>query len=455
MQPKPAHPLFFRTSPLIALQYPYSKPHLPPRDLRTMNSEPNYSQQSQSSNDSIVSRASGPNAIAKDSLPPSSRGEPARGTTPSTSLSDESSQEPARSTSSLRPRAINSSPRLVPHVGNTSPHSIENHASTSVKSGVESEIQAPKRTASGAVKRSSQHQSSPHATSPYSHSRHTSTASRSSHISDMSNDLCARLSYAMFKVQNGFQSHSLDQIEAMALQKTTSPTSTPQRQPTIYSPSSTFRATDSPYSPGKRDSTQQSPDDRVRLAHQPQQPDSSLRSPRSQDSGGVRASWQSIPNTVTLDNAGSQHSPYRGPTLAPPADIHPRNPRRPRTDGLQQPRLDMRTIHGNGINGSSLPMGSSITPSTPPRRPASNIGTPNAKSAEEQDAVETLMFMSSPGNSAYYPAFHAPLSPPSNLSNRDPRHISSARLSTKADIDRVLDQMPHDDSSSDEDTPFA
>ncbi|KAI4236016.1 MAG: hypothetical protein LQ349_002801 [Xanthoria aureola] len=420
-----------------------------------MNSQFNYSQLSQSSNDSAVSRASGANAIVKDGLPSSSRDDPARETTPSTSLSDESSQEPSHSTSSLRQRAINYSPRLAQDVGRTSPPSLENHASqtTSVQSHLQSVIPPPKRTASGEVKRSGQ--PSPHATPPYSHSRHTSTASRSSHISDMSSDLCARLSYAMFKVQNGIQSHSLDQIEAMALPKLTSPTGTPQRRPTTYSPSSTFRPTGSPYSPGKRGSTQQSPGGRVQAAHQSQQPDHSLRSPRFQDSDLVGPSRRSIPNAGTLEKAGSQHSPYRGPTLAPPADIHPHNPRRSRTDGVQQPRLDTRAIHGNSISHVSLPRGSSTTPTTPPRGPGSTIRTPNAKSAEEQDAVETLMFMSSPGNSAYYPAIHGPASPRSSRFNNDPRHISSARLSTTADIDRVLDQMPRDDSSSDEDTPFA
>ncbi|KAI4106708.1 MAG: hypothetical protein LQ339_002899 [Xanthoria mediterranea] len=422
-----------------------------------MNSQSNYSQLSQSSNDSALSRASRGNAIVKDGLPSSSCDDLARESTPSTSLSDESSREPSHSASSLRQRAINYSPRLAPDVGHTSPPSLENHPSqtTSVQSHLQNVIPPPKRTASGDIKRSGQpQQSSPHPRSPYSHSRHTSTASRSSHISDMSSDLCARLSYAMFKVQNGIQSHSLDQIEAMALPKLTSPTGTPQRRPTTYSPSSTFRPTDLPYSPGKRDSTQQSPGGRVQAAHQSQQPDHSLRSPRSQDSGLMGPSRQSIANAGTLEKAGSQHSPYRGPTLAPPADIHPRNPRRSRTDGAQQPRLDTRTIHGNSIHHVSLPRGSSTTPSTPPRGSGSAIRNPNAKSAEEQDAVETLMFMSSPGNSAYYPAIHGPASPRSSRFNNDPRHISTGRLSTTADIDRVLDQMPRDDSSSDEDTPF-
>ncbi|KAL8849930.1 MAG: hypothetical protein Q9221_005109 [Calogaya cf. arnoldii] len=422
-----------------------------------MDPEPNYSQQSQSSsNDSFVTRASAPSVIGKD---PVSRAENTRerATTPSTSLSDSSSQEPSDSIPSLRQGAKSHSPRLAPDLDKTAAHTLDKHASRpmNVKNGLESPNQPSKRTASGEVKRSAQTQpSSPHGTSHYSHSRNTSTASKSSHISDMSNDLCARLSYAMFKVQNGWQSHTLDQLEAMALQKPTSATGTPHRQTAVYSPTSTFRATDSPYSPERRSSRQQSSPNGGQPAHQFQQLDRSLSSPRSQNNGPERASWQSIGIKTTFENAPSKLSPHRGPTLAPPADIQPRNPRLPRTDGVQQPRLDTRTIHGNGVNGSSLRTGPSTTPFTPPRRPTCNIRTPNAKSAEEQDAVETLMFMSSPGNSGYYPAVHAPMSPPSNRSKNDPRHIRSARLSTTAEIDQVLDHMPHDDSSSDEDTAF-
>ncbi|KAL8926252.1 MAG: hypothetical protein Q9172_001894 [Xanthocarpia lactea] len=430
-----------------------------------MNSQPNNSQQSHSSsNDSILSRASGWKAIAKGPLHPVSPDQNARETTPSTSLSNSSSQDRPGSPSSLHEAGISQSPTLKPNIANTSSYSLhENRMSqpTSVQSHLRNGTHPPKRTVNGEVKNLGQsQQSSSNGASQYSHSRHTSTTSRSSHISDMSNDLCARLSYAMFKVQNGLQSHNLDQVEAMALQRTTSPTGTSQRQPAMYSPSSTFRATNSPYSPKMTNSMQQSSPDGLRPAYHPQQPYNSFRPPSSQDSGLDRASWQSTASTGTFENTPSQSSPYRGPTLAPPADILPRNSRRPWPNNLQQPRLDTRGLHGNGINGMLSPMDTSITPSTPPRKPTSNTRTPNPKSAEEQDAVETLMFMSSPGNSAHHPAFHhAPMSPPPppkySNTNNSRQHISSARLSTTADIDRVLDQMPDHDSSSDEDIPFA
>ena len=397
--------------------------------------EPNYSQQSQSSsNDSIISRLSDRNVIAKDGIQPISRDRRPRELTPSTSLSDASSQEPTGSMSSPHQGAINHSPIAAPKLDSTSPQPLNNQTSRSTSmqsnSNLQNAIQPPKRTASGEVKRPGQSlQSSPHATSEYSHSRNTSTTSRSSHISDISNDLCARLSYAVFKVQNGFQSHSLPQIEAMALQKTISPTGTPQSQSAIHSPTSPFRATNSPYSPGKRDSTQRSPTDRLRIAQKPQKPPTSSQSPRPQSSSQANTPWPSYPTTTTTQ----PHTlPNRAPTLAPPADIQPRR-RHPRPTNRQKPNQNTQT--------------------TPPtlHTPNTNSTTP-PKTTKEQDAVETLIFMSSP-NASYYPSTHPSASSHRVYDNTSPRHInlSAMRLSSTADIDRVLDQMPNDYSSSDED----
>ncbi|KAL9624061.1 MAG: hypothetical protein Q9204_007900 [Flavoplaca sp. TL-2023a] len=391
--------------------------------------EPNYSQQSQSSsNDSIISRLSDRNAIVKNGVRPISRDGCARELTPSTSLSDASSQEPSGSMCSPHQGVINQSPTAVAKLGSNSPQPLDNQPScpTSMQSNnnLQNAIQPPKRTASGEVKRPGQSlQSSPHATSEYSHSRNTSTTSRSSHISDISNDLCARLSYAVFKVQNGFQSHSLPQIEAMALQKATSPTGTPQRQSAIHSPTSPFRSTNPTYSPGKRDSTQRSPTNRLRLAQKPQQPPTSPNSPRLQNSSQANAPRPSYPTTTSQPYT----SPNHAPTLAPPADIQPRR-RQPRPTSRPKPtQTTPPTLH--------TPNTTNTNSTTPP------------KTTKEQDAVETLIFMSSP-NASYYPS-----SSHRAYDNTSPRHInlSAMRLSSNADIDRVLDQMPNDYSSSDED----
>ncbi|KAL8788800.1 MAG: hypothetical protein Q9213_001471 [Squamulea squamosa] len=421
-----------------------------------MSSEPNNSQQSHSSfSDSIVSRASGRNPITSGGLRPISREEFARETTPSTSLSNSSTQERPGSTSSVYEVGISRSPILGAANGNTS---LGNQASqsTNIKSYFQNLHHAPKRTASGQVKRSGQRQqSSPDGISQGSHSRHTSTASRSSQISDMSNDLCARLSYAVFKVQNGLQSHNLDQLEAMALQRETPPPGTSPRQSAIKSPISAFRTIQSPGSPEKRSFTQQTSSYGLPMAWQPQQPNHSIHPPPSQESSLDRSSWLSNATANTFENVSSQHSPKRGPVLAPPVDIIPRGPRGRHTDNVQQPRLDTRALHRHSMHEALSPVGSSITPSTPPRRLGSNIRAPNPKSAEEQDAVETLISMSSPGNPAYHAALHAPISPLPKHLNTSPKRVSPAKLSTNADIDQVLDQMPDRYSSSDEDAPFA
>ncbi|KAJ0318631.1 hypothetical protein COL5a_010609 [Colletotrichum fioriniae] len=80
---------------------------------------------------------------------------------------------------------------------------------------------ARKRMADGALKEN---------TSPVrmGHSRNTSTVSMASttasSIGDWSSDLKTRLSYAMLKVNHGWQSHSIDEVESMASQAA-SPTS--------------------------------------------------------------------------------------------------------------------------------------------------------------------------------------------------------------------------------------
>jgi hypothetical protein len=89
----------------------------------------------------------------------------------------------------------------------------------------------------------------------------------------------------------------------------------------------------------------------------------------------------------------------------------------------------------------------------------------------EKEAVETLLFMSSPGNSQYRPpSSHLPATPLRNafsaverrvgfideddgmpISPRKKGLLESANLENDEDIDRVLDQMPDDASSSEED----
>ncbi|KAL8803087.1 MAG: hypothetical protein Q9182_003400 [Xanthomendoza sp. 2 TL-2023] len=417
-----------------------------------MTPELHHSQQSHSSNESTVSHLSALEPLSNNAYRPASRDRSIRVITPSTSLSDPSSQEGTGSTSPTRENDTDQSPSFKSVISNTPSHSLHKQTAcpTSVKSHLPNISHAHKRTASGEVKRPGPSQpSSPDGPSQYSHSRNTSTASKSSQVSELSNDLRTRLSYAMFKVQNGLQSHSLNELEAMALRIPTTPSALSPLSPSIQSP--TYRATHSPYSTEKAHSRQPISPNGPRLAHQSQQSNHPLASTPPEDA-----------------RAGDAHY---GPKLAPPVDFIPATSRRSRADNIQPPRLDTRDVHGNNKHDRLSPLPTSTTPATPPRKPASIHRTPNHKSTMEQDAVETLMFMSSPGNSGYHPAFHSPISPLPKHSMTSPNRgeftsygsrppsngrtaVSAPRLNTTAEIDRALDQMPDQYSSSDEDISF-
>lgn len=119
--------------------------------------------------------------------------------------------------------------------------------------------------------------------------------------------------------------------------------------------------------------------------------------------------------------AANRNSPFHPhPSLAPPVDIvssdspsrsilhHPR-----RTDpsrSYRPPVMPIKTV-------SDLSQSSATSPHTPTRDPVIDtmLRTPSQKSAQEQDAIESLLFMSSPGNSTtLMHNFAPPQQPPSN-----------------------------------------
>ena len=158
-----------------------------------------------------------------------------------------------------------------------------------------------------------------------------------------------------------------------------------------------------------------------------------------------------------------------GPSLAPPADIVARAPRRSDVTRKQPPPL--RT---NNLGTDSAPI-------TPPPKGQSKIRTPSQQAEVEKDAVESLLFMSSPGNSAYHPpgafaqtalrnrfAHHVDLTDSLGFSQPDegcdqgkkpgpsgPFHSQHVQRPTRkrplsnAEMDKMLDEMP-DSSSSDD-----
>ncbi|KAI1173247.1 hypothetical protein F4777DRAFT_458548 [Nemania sp. FL0916] len=243
--------------------------------------------------------------------------------------------------------------------------------------------QSRKRMADGIVKHTRHHSSA----SPVrmGHSRNTSTVSvastTSSRIGELSAELKAKLSYAMVKVNNGWQSHSIDEVESLASQAA-SPTSS----------TSTLH--------GRHDS---SASPRITLA--------SFRQTGSNPSSMVTTPIIQQPQARTYDFAWREgvskvsNSTSPIPTLAPPAPIQPRqsftaNPRR-NSNAIYTPAY-LAHSHHSSPHTPSHPSPLQTTPGQPfPRTPnVDPILFSPPHNAREQEALETLLFMSSPGNSA-------------------------------------------------------
>lgn len=194
-----------------------------------------------------------------------------------------------------------------------------------------------------------------------------------------------RLSYAMVKVNNGWQSHSIDQVEALASQGG-SPTST-------HSNSTIHLRTGSSASP------------QLSIAsHRGSNNTTPATAPQHQFPGRLNeAGWKRSPHS---GSAGSPTSPVKGlHSLAPPVSIQPsrqiHNPRRnsiPRhtptfLSGAHHPSPNM----GPHTPGQASPYLGTAHQRTPMVDPI--LFSPH-QNVREQDAIETLLFMSSPGNSA-------------------------------------------------------
>ena len=184
-------------------------------------------------------------------------------------------------------------------------------------------------------------------------------------MSQLSQQLRTRLSYAMVKVQHGWSNRSLDEVETLASQ---------QGSP---------RSSVSGFPSGKY----------------------AVESPRSAMTTDWRRKWSSSEGSegrpAHLANIDGTHQRLNGMinppsssapsrrALAPPANIVPGTRRRPLPVSNQV--------------GSYLP--GPYTPNRQYHSSARPLGhrTPSQNAAREADAVETLLFLASPGNSGYHP----------------------------------------------------
>ncbi|KAM0561333.1 hypothetical protein ACHAPJ_003212 [Fusarium lateritium] len=221
-----------------------------------------------------------------------------------------------------------------------------------------------KRMADGEVKSRTDSQSpvKGHSRNPSAMSR-TSTAA-GGHIGELSNELRTRLSYAMVKVNNGWQSNSLGEVETMASQAASPASSTStvhRRHGSSASPRIPMNKPPSSSAPLPYDSLQ-----------------------RRKSNTPPKASWNK-------------------PTLAPPAPIRPSvllpppaNPRRNsnphRTPGMLS--------HSHSASPHTPAQSSNLQHGVRSRTMADPILMSPHQNVREQDAIETLLFMSSPGNSA-------------------------------------------------------
>ena len=292
----------------------------------------------------------------------------------------------------------------------------------------------------------------------------------------LSSQLRTRLSYAMVKLQNGWQSHNLNELELMASAQA-SPTSAMSDRPEGNCTT--------PAAPVSTDGNRQMPSfarasgflqEPGFIGRYTSQSDAKVRSTSPQIGVSYESFWREHEATSIAKRPIPQSPPVRGPTLAPPVDIVARVSHRSGSSSRQPPPL--QTINLSNLS-SHLFSAAPTLPATPPSKKKPKLRTPSQQAAVEKDVVESLLFMSSPGNSAHpshstatgTPSLCAAFAPRGNqrieisASKQDkvtnqsvqsygPRKLALkvsplTTLHTTRNIDRMLDEMP-DISSSDE-----
>ncbi len=251
----------------------------------------------------------------------------------------------------------------------------------------------------------------------------------------------------MVKVQNGWESHNINELEVMTSNQA-SPVSalSDQKGPhdlalagavqtkhsaSAQSPKQNVLAngsddatlhTRTPF-PGRG----HGPPNFVGITHD---------SPSHQVGAAYESFWREHEGVSAPKHTGAGGSPNEGPSLAPPVDLVPRNQRRIDGSIRQLPTLHTKDLQSADNQPGSV---SSNLPTTPPPMKASKMRTPSQQAAVEKDAVETLLFMSSPVNSGYHPPSALPGTPlrnnlPSIAIKRD--HAATLRQTKVAPPER-------------------
>ncbi|KAF2102126.1 hypothetical protein NA57DRAFT_73563 [Rhizodiscina lignyota] len=315
--------------------------------------------------------------------------------------------------------------------------------------------QASKRTASGTIKPTAPStvayagitagRSSPPKPSQLGHSRSQSSVDglNKAKIAEISAQLKTRLSYAMVKVQNGWEKRSIEDLEnqitspsQLSNSRKTPSTPTPTgfghfSRPSTSSIGGPMRNYDATYS-AKTQRYAHSPD--VSGRNSPPGPGPALLR-RTTSSSSSDAPISSSPrtyaaffarhggNTIPASSAMRTHAHTAStstitsttPSLGPPVDLVPSSTRPGRSGSASHPRRSHSHRAPPNLSGSSrkMPYASPsksqmlTSPTTPTSGPLGGLRagvTPRPlrmpSQQAEKDAVDTLLFMSSPNNSS-------------------------------------------------------
>ncbi|KAK4237696.1 hypothetical protein C8A03DRAFT_15772 [Achaetomium macrosporum] len=215
------------------------------------------------------------------------------------------------------------------------------------------------------------------------HSRNTSTVSvastAGSRIGELSAELKTRLSYAMVKVTHGWQSHSIDQVETLASQAA-SPASTAS---TIH----------------LRNGSSASPQLSA-ASHRASNNTTPATVSQHQYAGRPGDhQWRESPQSTSRGSSASPVKTNHG--LAPPVSIQPsQHPGNPRRDPSAKHVPSFLSSSHHTSPRSALRASPYLAPGRHQGAMAEAMLVSPHTNVREQDAIESLLFMSSPGNSA-------------------------------------------------------
>ncbi|KAF2736782.1 hypothetical protein EJ04DRAFT_596143 [Polyplosphaeria fusca] len=357
-----------------------------------------YKRELPDSQESFVSTASStfavPTLLPSSSNVSNSTGAGTEFTSPSTSTLPSSQSQPRARVDPPSPSQVRvqDARAHAPRLDTTAPQTGDTTASPMF---IDSPVfaQGAKRTADGAVKDMSlTGNAGPATAAGQGHKRTKSTESGSnSRIGEvrlLSAQLRTRLSYAMVKVQNGWEKQSLEELEEQTSQRG-SPVSVNARsdgsRPMFDSP----RTSDRPRRPsGVSDNSDQ-------MMMSPGQ----VHTPFPRNIAPLTLSaafWHSGPKPPLsgMTNGMAATTTGYGPVLAPAPEIGPRRKRRSSASHAPPPLLgSSQRKHYSDLSG---------TPRTPITTPRPGILRMPSQQAEK-DAVDTLLFMSSPNNTGRLP----------------------------------------------------